>query len=172
LRTCRKWLHPNKLATSSKLAIDSRFINAINPYALFSRGGVVILTQQEPATNERGFVCPNASCRKIFTHPLKAVHVGVSTEPYDACPYCLTEIPSGTEPVTLVKQKEEQPETETASDHAEDKPAVSKSPECKHHLGFLSQRPPKTPIPDECLTCTSIVQCMLHKATTQESVSN
>jgi hypothetical protein len=37
-------------------------------------------------------------------------------------------------------------------------------PECKKQFGYLSQRAAKDQIPDECLTCSVIVQCMLKMA--------
>src|SRR4030067_379641 len=35
---------------------------------------------------------------------------------------------------------------------------------CPHHLGFLGQRPKGLAIPDECLTCEKIIECMASKA--------
>jgi hypothetical protein len=34
---------------------------------------------------------------------------------------------------------------------------------CQHHLGFLSQRPKGSAVPDECLTCEKIFDCMTLK---------
>jgi hypothetical protein len=34
---------------------------------------------------------------------------------------------------------------------------------CPHHLGFLGQRPKGLTIPDECLTCEKIFECMASK---------
>jgi len=31
---------------------------------------------------------------------------------------------------------------------------------CAHHLGYLKRRPKNTPIPEECLTCTKMIDCM------------
>jgi len=32
---------------------------------------------------------------------------------------------------------------------------------CSHHFGYLAHRPKDAPIPQECLTCQKIVDCML-----------
>lgn len=144
--------------------MDLEFIKTINLRVVFPLGGVVILTEQEPTNDESGFVCLNASCRKTFTHPLKAVNVAISPKPYDACPYCLSEISrKAVAPVVTVQSKEDQPELKKQSTQKEADHAANTSPECKNFLGFLGQRPPKSPIPDECLTCQVIVQCMLRK---------
>jgi len=40
-----------------------------------------------------------------------------------------------------------------------------KKPGCEHHFGYLSQRASKEKIPEECMTCEKIVQCMLKNVT-------
>jgi hypothetical protein len=35
--------------------------------------------------------------------------------------------------------------------------------ECPHYLGYLSEKPSKEQIPDECMICKDIVTCMLKK---------
>jgi len=37
---------------------------------------------------------------------------------------------------------------------------------CQHHLGYLSEREKNQPIPDECIVCKDIVECMLRKMRT------
>jgi len=32
---------------------------------------------------------------------------------------------------------------------------------CPHHFGYLREHPKNTPIPNECLTCTKIVECLV-----------
>jgi hypothetical protein len=34
---------------------------------------------------------------------------------------------------------------------------------CQYHLGYLSERSSKQQIPDDCLVCKDIVECMLKK---------
>jgi hypothetical protein len=38
-----------------------------------------------------------------------------------------------------------------------------KSSECRYHLGYLSERTQKEQIPDDCMMCKDIVECMLKK---------
>ena len=43
------------------------------------------------------------------------------------------------------------------------KPEVSRnnqSSECSHHFGYLKEHPKHTPIPNKCLTCTKIMECL------------
>jgi len=110
--------------------------------------------------------CPNLLCGKLFTKPLRALNLRQDpAEPYDACPYCLTEITSNDElsaPNDILVEAEE-------AELEEDKPLVEqvelpgKSSECPYHLGYLSERSSKEQIPDKCMMCKDIVTCMLKK---------
>lgn len=77
-----------------------------------------------------------------------------SGEPYFACPFCLTEITSADEQTG----SEEQTREPTVFEN------LTKSHDCKKHFGYLGERPPKAPVPDECMMCKLLVQCMLKKA--------
>jgi hypothetical protein len=106
------------------------------------------------------FTCPNSSCKKTFTTPLKTLNLQQNpTEPYFACPYCLTKIKD-------VEQEKKEPKPVQTKKAKEGSSGPSKSgveAGCGHHLGYLSERVNKEQIPDECLVCKSIVECMLKK---------
>jgi len=91
---------------------------------------------------------------------------------YDACPYCLTEITLEkdseiTEDVQGARAKVEEISKPTKSLPIEKKPSqsLSKAQGCIHHFGYLSQRSKKEKIPEECMVCENIVQCMLKNVT-------
>jgi DNA-directed RNA polymerase subunit RPC12/RpoP len=98
-----------------------------------------------------------------------------SEEPYDACPYCLTKIVLDDEPTIASAEPEtfepeETKEAEEAEIEVEEKEYVeepAKIPEtpseCRHYLGYLSEKSAKEQIPDECMMCKDIVSCMLKK---------
>jgi hypothetical protein len=107
--------------------------------------------------------CQNPSCKKSFTEPLKTLNLQLTpAEPYYACPYCLTKIKITEKPAEIqlekVQPKENQVETKEKLLKNKDKPAT-----CHYHLGYLSERTSKDQIPDECLVCKDIVECMLRK---------
>jgi hypothetical protein len=91
--------------------------------------------------------------------------------PYDACPYCLTEIKLEDEPTVTLDEPEtfepEETEAETEveeTSHVEEQVEVPEAPsECPHYLGYLSEKSSKEQIPDECMVCKDIVTCMLKK---------
>lgn len=103
--------------------------------------------------------CPNPACKRTFSKPLKTLNLqDDSTEPYDACPYCLTKIQE-----MAVKNErrpvfQKKPEPEAKPSASKDKPE-----DCKHYLGYLSMRSQKEQIPEECLVCKKTVECMLMK---------
>ena len=95
------------------------------------------------------FTCPNDSCKRVFANPLKTLDFGVNSgEVYWACPYCLSKVSSSDKKV------------EAPLDEARSTPSERKN-SCAHYLGYLWERPEKGQVPDECITCSDIIPCML-----------
>jgi hypothetical protein len=40
--------------------------------------------------------------------------------------------------------------------------ALDGNVKCGHFMGYLKQRPRETPIPEECLLCDKMVDCLAH----------
>jgi len=118
-------------------------------------------------------VCPNDQCGKTFEHPLQlTVLCNDPVETYPACPYCMSRIENEEEreerepqedqelanetPIALkiktALQKEQERETE--------EPEEPTAPKCTHDIGYLKKRPKGTSIPDECLVCPKMIQCL------------
>ena len=102
-----------------------------------------------------------AACGEDFEQPLFAMVFSDSlVEEYYACPKCLSKVRS-------VERREEQVEVDEAEEEEEagslgmsvEEPAGAAGG-CGHHLGFLKSRPKNTPIPEECLTCSKMIECM------------
>jgi len=108
------------------------------------------------------FTCPNPSCGRVFDTPFTTLNLQDPGKPYMACPYCLTKI---AEPAVKSGNVESQDENRSAKE----KTSKNKEPpqNCRNHLGYLSERENKQQIPDECLVCTVLVDCMLHKVKTE-----
>ncbi|MGD0995835.1 MAG: hypothetical protein ABR909_09980 [Candidatus Bathyarchaeia archaeon] len=113
---------------------------------------------------KRTFTCPNPACRKAFTTPLKTLNLQQdSTQTYAACPFCLTKI---TEAQIEDSNKPEKTQVETILSKEKPTRSTEKPPACQYHLGYLSEREKNQQIPDECIICKDIVECMLRKMRT------
>ncbi len=102
------------------------------------------------------------TCGEEFETPLFAViSSGYLREEYLACPRCLAKVR------TVDRQKHVEPE-ETEEEEAEEpeemevkeKVEMEETVVCPHHIGYLKRRPKNSPIPEECLTCTKMIDCM------------
>ena len=108
----------------------------------------------------------------VFANPIIVQDLSSGNESsYSACPYCLTEIVI--EKTSKVKEKKSiQKKKRVEIKDVEAQPAKIRPAEpaleehkCPHHFGYLSQRSKKEKIPDGCMTCPKIVQCMLKNVT-------
>jgi hypothetical protein len=111
-------------------------------------------------------------CGKVFANPIKAENLGSkNAEVYDACPYCLTEVTVEEAPIVIEEtrkpfEKETEINRAIVTSSPKKPPKVSSEAQgCSHHFGYLSQRTSKEKIPEECMTCEKIVQCMLKNVT-------
>jgi hypothetical protein len=102
--------------------------------------------------------CPNDACGKIFDKPLKTVNLQKSSkEPYNACPYCLTEI-------TFTDNNALDSSENAAIEIAplEEKPSQNQpeNTSCTHYFGFMREKEHKLQMPEECLVCSQLMACM------------
>ena len=71
--------------------------------------------------------------------------------------------PTKTEETTVEITKKPE-ETEDTLSAIEEKPVAKGKPsECSYYLGYLGERKQKEQIPDDCLVCKDIVECMRKK---------
>jgi len=121
----------------------------------------------------QSFKCSNPECERVFPNPIIVQDLGLKNgSSYCACPHCLTEIVMEEtsevkeEKRTLKKKRPKTKEAEVEPAKLEPVEQLSvKGQKCAYHFGYLSQRSKKETIPEECITCEKIVQCMLKKVT-------
>jgi DNA-directed RNA polymerase subunit RPC12/RpoP len=100
-------------------------------------------------------------CGQSFETPLLAKSSDSMTEEYYACPLCLSK-------VTNLHKKPEIKENLKIDDEIEESLAAEipvegnvKGPgNCMHYLGYLKQHKKSKPMPEECLTCNKMIDCM------------
>lgn len=127
------------------------------------------MKKRESVTENHSHTCPNPSCGKVFNNPIKAENLcSKNVEVYDACPFCLAEITLDKNSIIIDEKKDFKTKESEEEKCPEVKTSVENLPRvhgCSHHLGYLSQRSPKEKIPEECMVCENIVQCMLKNVT-------
>jgi hypothetical protein len=59
-----------------------------------------------------------------------------------------------------VKKSEEKKTGIVPNASKEAQPATEGRDNCGHHFGYLNKRPKDTPIPETCMICPKIVECL------------
>jgi len=108
-------------------------------------------------TGSKGFTCEG--CGRVYEKPILASVVsGGQTQVYYACPRCLTR-------VSRVQTEKTFHEPESPARPVQAKKTVTVEKEapagCTHYFGYLRKREKDKPIPDECLTCSKMVDCLM-----------
>jgi len=116
----------------------------------------------------RVIICPNPKCNTEIEEPILLNNLSrTPAEQYYACPHCLIKLDAGTEneeevieenlDVVPVKPQKGEVEAPVKLPKMEEKGPTK----CPHYFGYLTKRPKDASIPQECLTCPKIVECML-----------
>jgi len=93
-------------------------------------------------------------CGEVFEKPVLAtVNSNGFSRTYYACPRCLTKVKEPTPPKTESKS-----ETFIVTQKSDKRQEAEGK--CPHFFGFLKKRPKNMPIPDECLTCNRMIDCL------------
>jgi len=97
-------------------------------------------------------------CGNAFRKPLLAtVSASGNVQTYYACPRCMTKVRDvktpKTPPAEVKQAPAEQPKKRTVEHDAEVK--------CTRFFGYLKKRGKDTPVPEDCLTCSRMVECLL-----------
>jgi predicted RNA-binding Zn-ribbon protein involved in translation (DUF1610 family) len=99
--------------------------------------------------NSVDFVCNE--CGETFQKPILAtVSCKGHVQTYYACPRCMARTSKERKEITISKE-----------DVKKSSIKLENNVRCKHFLGYLKKRPKDVPIPDECLTCGKMIECLL-----------
>ena len=95
------------------------------------------------------FICNE--CGETFENPILAtVSCNGYVQEYHACPHCITRINNEGKNVTILEEDIKKPLVKLENNVA-----------CKHFLGHLKTRSKGAPIPDDCLTCAKMIECLI-----------
>jgi DNA-directed RNA polymerase subunit RPC12/RpoP len=114
---------------------------------------------ESPALSTTHARCRCSTCGEEFETPLLAmISSGFLLEKYYACPNCLSKVGSVECQKNVEVGESNDEEEETLKVEVED--TVEENVVCAHNFGYLKRRPKNTPIPEECLTCSKMIECM------------
>jgi hypothetical protein len=110
--------------------------------------------------NAKMLTCTNKACGKAFSKPLQTINFRKNGNlSYDACPYCLTEIDSAElETLKPLKKPNSNLEVSIEKNSPED---TKQESACGNHFGYLKEKKKEQPIPEECILCSKLIDCML-----------
>ncbi|MEM3703400.1 MAG: hypothetical protein QXX79_03135 [Candidatus Bathyarchaeia archaeon] len=115
---------------------------------------------ESPTSTKHGYGLMCNGCGENFEMPILATIVSdSSSRTYYACPRCLTKVEYLKPQKDDRKGENEKEKAFTAVIH-KSKESWSKEAKCGHFLGYLKKRPKNMPIPDECLTCSKMIECL------------
>jgi hypothetical protein len=105
-------------------------------------------------TSHSGSTCDK--CGKALQKPILAkVLTSGGVQTYPACPHCMTRIHG----VEALKEEDRRPEAlRRGSSELGSQPLSDFT--CGHFFGYLNKRQKGTPIPEPCLVCTKMVECL------------
>ena len=126
-------------------------------------------------------ICPNKDCGRVVTKSLSTLNIDKdSRKTYNSCPFCLTELfLNETKNEGQIEKEvseiefeekhdiEKKEDEDKGSNHEVDVKSVVQNEanklDCKYHLGYLGEEKHEQ-IPDECLVCLQIIECMHQKS--------
>jgi len=127
-----------------------------------ANSSLTILKKNENLNHET-CTCPNDECGKNFDHPIELTVLSSNpVETYQACPYCMSRIESREEEQEPMKNAMASMKIRNIleKEQAKDEKRPTDETTCSHGFGYLKKRPKGAQIPDECLTCQKMIQCL------------
>jgi hypothetical protein len=112
---------------------------------------------------KQGLTCQNEKCKSVFASPILVENMALHAR-YYACPSCFTALKKA-----LGKRRKKKVEPaadvmrEVVNVQSIDQSVFRQNNEvgnCPHHFSYLGERAKGERIPDECMLCTKVMDCM------------
>jgi len=112
---------------------------------------------------KQGLTCQNEKCRSVFASPILVQNMALHDR-YYGCPSCFTALKKAlgkrgkkkVEPAADVMGKVVNLQSPEHSVFRQDDEVCN----CPYHFSYLSERAKDERIPDECMLCTKVMDCM------------
>ena len=162
LKKIQELLTPSTLSKDIASSAKTAITKLSERFNLKDTIGTIRSKDTDEDATESSFHCPNEKCGHIFRQPLVALQIqeGRETEFY-ACPRCLSEITVAGDSM-LPNADELDEEGKEESENKQILPPEASSG-CHHHYGYLGERDSNAVIPEECMICKDLMDCMQKK---------
>jgi hypothetical protein len=162
VKKIKELLGPSSLSKDITSSVRTAYSKLGKRLNLKGATGAFRLGEEDEDAREGSFNCPNEDCGHVFKNPLIALQIqkGEETEFY-ACPCCLSKITVEKDSILPYLNRLED-EVTGAREPKQILPHEASSG-CRHHLGYLSERDSRDAIPEECMICKDLMDCMHRK---------
>lgn len=107
--------------------------------------------------------CFCEACGRTFENPIRLTNLSATPlQIYNACPFCFSKLKGSIvlnelDNLKVLNLKDSGTVPEKKRDNIESLEPTG----CPHYFGYLKKRPKNTPIPEVCLTCEKMIQCVI-----------
>jgi len=107
--------------------------------------------------------CFCEACGRAFENTIRLTNLSVTPlQIYEACPFCFSKLDENVvldelDNLKVLISKDSNTVLEKSQKNIKSLEPTG----CSHYFGYLKKRPKNTPIPDSCLTCEKMIQCVL-----------
>jgi len=113
--------------------------------------------EHDSSDNDTDFKCEE--CGEGFSRPLLArvSSEGRDVRTYFACPRCLSQVKA-----VEAGKSEKREESTSLKEPSRASEKLEANVSCQHFLGYLKRRPKNTAVPEDCLMCEKMIECMVY----------
>ncbi len=110
--------------------------------------------------------CSCEACGRVIENPIKLTNLcAAPMQTYNACPFCFSKVGEAEaleEPNNMnLSASEEMSHVRASVQKNAESSGTPEHINCPHYFGYLKKRPRNASIPDTCLTCQKMIQCLL-----------
>jgi len=120
--------------------------------------GLLKLNEEDYPLREQQIDLTCGGCGRTVQKPILAtVSSSNHVQTYYACPRCMTKVSN----LRIQKSEEDKATKIPIEDYRKLAAKPESNVKCNHFLGYLKKRPKDSSIPDECLTCSKMIECLI-----------
>jgi hypothetical protein len=162
VKKLKELLEPSTLSKDITSSVRTAYTKLGKRLNLKGTIGALRSGETDEDARESSFNCPSEDCGHVFSHPLIALQIQKGEEiEFYACPRCLSKI--AVEEDSMFSDLNGLEDAVAGASEPEQVLPHEASSGCRHYLGYLGERDSRTVIPEECMICKDLMDCMHRK---------